>query len=128
MGALPYGVEMRRFGLAFLPLALFVHIGHNLGHLLGGYKIIPVAVAASFGAVVQVPQGDAMLGLAVWRGLQFVLLGVGVALSVWTLRRLCAASASRCPSGRRLFPYVILTAVFALGFAAILSLPMASRL
>jgi len=128
MGALPYGVEVRRFGLAFLPLALFVHIGHNLGHLLGGYKIIPVAMAASFGAVVQVPQGDAMLGLAVWRGLQFVLLGVGVALSVWTLRRLCAASASRCPSGRRLFPYVILTAVFALGFAAILSLPMASRL
>jgi polyferredoxin len=120
--------EVCRFGFAFLPLALFAHVGHNLGHLLGGYRLVPVAVAASLGAPAQIPEGDAMLGLAVWRGLQFVLLAIGVALSVWALRRLCAASAGRCPSGRRLLPYAILTAVFALTFAVILSLPMASRL
>ncbi len=120
--------EVCRFGFAFLPLALFVHIGHNLGHLFGGYQLIPVAVAASFGATVSSPQSDAMLGLAIWRGLQFGLLVVGVALSLWTLRRLCAAQASRCPSRWRLLPYAILTAAFAIGFALILSFPMVTRL
>jgi len=123
-----YGTQVRRFGFAFLPLALFAHIGHNLGHLLGGYRLVPAAVAASFGASVQVPQGSDMLGLMVWRFLQFGLLAAGVALSVWALRRLCAATLTACAPGRRALPFALLTALYAVALALILSLPMASRL
>lgn len=31
--------EMCRFGSAFLPLAVFAHIGHNLDHLFNGYAL-----------------------------------------------------------------------------------------
>ncbi len=123
-----YETQVRRFGFAFLPLTLFAHIGHNLGHLLGGYRFVPAAVAASFGASVQVPQGSDMLGLMVWRILQFGLLAAGVALSVWALRRLCAATPTACAPGRRALPFALLTALYAVVLALILSLPMASRL
>jgi polyferredoxin len=123
-----YGTQVRRFGFAFLPLALFAHIGHNLGHLLGGYQLVPAAVAASFGASAPVPQGNAMLELMVWRVVQFGLLSAGVALSVWALRRLCAATPTACTPRRRVLPFAALAAFYALAFALILSLPMAPRL
>ncbi len=118
--------EMCRFGFAFLPLALMGHIGHNLGHLITGYKLVPGAIAGLIGqtpsvSIVGLPNNWPCLALEI----SLVLIGLG--MSIWALRGVCNARRIVCPQQPRAIPYVGLAVFFASILILLFTLPMVTR-
>ena len=126
--------EICRFGFAFLPLALAAHIGHNLVHFLNGYQLIPTAVVGLIGlgprasAVGPLAGSTVLVGPASlhWIEMAMVLFGMGVAL--WLVWRLCHSRTTAYPHLILAAPYVALAVAYALAFAVVFTLPMATRL
>lgn len=122
----PLRAEIGRFGFAFLPLALATHIGHSLGHFFNGYPLIPGAVAGLFGRP-PATVADAASSLWLWHALEIALVLLGLALAVWSVRRICAAGKVRCAQPLAAAPYLILAALYAAAFIVVFALPMAGR-
>ena len=121
------GVEMCRFGFAFLPLALLAHIGHNLGHLFTGYPLIPGAVAGRLGRP-PATVADAASSLWLWPAIELALVLLGLALAAWSVRRICAAGKVKCAQPLAAAPYLLLAALYAAAFIVVFALPMAGRM
>lgn len=124
-----------RFGYALIPIDVAAHIAHNLFHLLAEGKSVITTAAALVG--VETGEGSAALvGTGTIQALQYTLVALGLAGSIYTARRIAAS----CPppaiapagrSGRRrlvLAPYAMLV----LGIAALnvwlFALPMSHRM
>lgn len=126
--------EMCRFGLAFLPLALAVHIGHNLGHLFNGYRLIPQAIAslvgvgiAATGSWVPAEPGPTV-EIALWQAVELGLVVLGLGIVLWLVVGMCRLRTINCPWPVLAAPYAVLAVIYALAFIALFSLPMGTRL
>jgi 4Fe-4S binding domain len=118
--------EMGRFGLAFLPLALLTHIGHNLGHLFKGYALVPGALARLVG---QLPQSavEGAPNFWLWQTLEIGLVLLGLAISVWAIWRICGLAKVNCSRPLATAPYVILAGLYSTFFITLFALPMVAR-
>jgi hypothetical protein len=118
--------EMCRFGFAFLPIALMGHIGHNLGHLLTGHRLIPGAIAGLFGQAPAVPLEEIPINWP-WVGLEIIMVLIGLGMSIWALRSVCNARRVVCPRQPAAIPYLGLAVFFAVALMWLFALPMLTR-
>src|SRR5665811_751402 len=75
-----------RFGYALIPLDVAAHVAHDLFHLLAEGKGVFYTVGELFGG--QVTGSAALVGNAKIQVLQFAILALGLAGSVYTARRI----------------------------------------
>ena len=122
----PYQQEMCRFGFAFLPIALMGHIGHNLGHLLTGHRLIPGAIASLIGQAPAVPIEEIPINWP-WVALEIILVLIGLGMSIWALRSVCSARRVICPRQPAAIPYLGLAVFFAVALMWLFALPMLTR-
>ncbi len=122
----PLQQEMCRFGFAFLPLALMGHIGHNLGHLLTGHRLIPGAIASLLGQTPAVPIEEIPINWP-WVALEIILVLIGLGMSIWALRSVCNARRVICPRQPAAIPYMGLAVFFAFALMWLFALPMLTR-
>ena len=117
-----------RFGYALIPLDVAAHVAHNLFHLLAEGKSVFYTVSALFGGLPQ--EGSAaFVGNGRIMVLQFAILALGLAGSLYTARRI-AHRRYRTPARRRstLIPFTILITVLAALNVAMFLFPMAHRM
>ncbi|GIG40619.1 4Fe-4S binding protein [Cellulomonas phragmiteti] len=120
-------LNFTRFGYALIPLDVAGHLAHNLFHLLAEGGSVYSTVANVFGASVS---GDpALVGTGTIQVLQFALLALGIAGSVYTARRI-AHRRYRTAERRRatLAPYVAIIALLGAVNVWMFLLPMAHRM
>jgi polyferredoxin len=116
-----------RFGYALIPLDVAAHLAHNLFHLLAEGKSVAYTAAALVGH--DGAHGSAALaGLGTIRALQFTLLALGLAGSLYTAYRIQRGGAAP-RRGRRatLVPYAALLVGLGILNAWLFMLPMAMR-
>lgn len=116
-----------RFGYALIPLDVAAHLAHNMFHLLAEGRSVIYAVAGLFG--VHADGSAAVASPGTIQVLQFLLLALGTALSIYTARRITRRryqSASR----RRatLTPYVAAILLLTALNSYLFLLPMAHRM
>lgn len=116
-----------RFGYALIPLDVAAHIAHNLFHLLAEGNSVFYTVAALFGG--HQSGSNALVGNGTIQVLQFALLALGLAGSLYTLRRITYRRYS-APSQRTstLLPYTILIGLLGALNVAMFLFPMAHRM
>jgi ferredoxin len=121
-----YTTEATRFGFAFLPLALLTHIGHNLGHLFNGYTLVPGALA---GLVDKLPQiaAESAPNIWLWQALEIFMVFVGLAISLWTVRRIFEATKVNSSRLLATTPYIVLAILYAVVFIILFAMPMVTR-
>ena len=116
-----------RFGYALIPLDVAAHVAHNLFHLLAEGKSVFFTVGALFG---RHDEGSAALvGNSTILVLQFVILGLGLAGSLYAARRI-AHRRYLTPARRRstLIPFGILIVVLGALNVVMFLFPMAHRM
>jgi hypothetical protein len=116
-----------RFGYALIPLDVAAHVAHNLFHLLAEGKSVYYTVGALFGQHLDGP--TALVGNRTIQILQFALLALGLAGSMYTARRI--AHRRYLTVARRsstLLPFTILIAVLGALNVAMFLFPMAHRM
>jgi polyferredoxin len=116
-----------RFGYALIPLDIAGHIAHNLFHLLaeGGSVVYTVAALGGYDGT----GSPAVAGSGTIRVLQFLVLGLGVAGSLYTAKRI-AHHRYRTAERRRwtLLPYTNLIVGLAAVNVVLFLFPMAHRM
>ena len=116
-----------RFGYALIPLDVAAHVAHNLFHLLAEGKSVFYTVGALFGG--QQEGSAAFMGNGAIQVLQFAILALGLAGSIYTARRI-AHRRYLTPARRRatLLPFTVLIAVLAALNGAMFLFPMSHRM
>jgi polyferredoxin len=116
-----------RFGYALIPLDVAAHVAHNLFHLLAEGNSVFYTVTALFGAHNSGP--TALVGNGTIQALQFALLALGLAGSLYTARRI-AQRRYLTPTRRRftLLPFTVLIAVLGALNVVMFLYPMAHRM
>jgi len=116
-----------RFGYALIPLDVAAHVAHNLFHLLSEGKSVFYLVGALFGG--QVTGSAALVGNTTIQMLQFAILALGLAGSVYTARRI-AHRRYLTPDRRvsTLVPITVLIGVLAALNVAMFLVPMTHRM
>jgi len=116
-----------RFGYALIPLDVAAHVAHNMFHLLAEGNSVFYAVAALFGAKESGP--TALVGNATIQVLQFALLALGLAGSLYTARRI-AHRRYLTPRRRHftLLPFTALIGVLTALNVVMFMYPMAHRM
>jgi ferredoxin len=114
-----------RFGYAVIPLDLAGHVAHNLFHLLSEGKAVFFNAAALVdyhvtGSAELVSPGTVTM-------LQFVIVGLGIAGSVYTATRIAQRSGSTAPPLQALLPHGIILILFGLVNLYLFTLPMVHR-
>ncbi|HEY8721714.1 4Fe-4S binding protein [Pengzhenrongella sp.] len=117
-----------RFGYALIPLDVAGHIAHNLFHLLAEGKSVFFTIASMFGNAI--PGGSmALVGNGTIHVLQFALLALGVAGSLYTARRITYRRYATAARRRRtLAPYVTIISGLGALNVYLFMLPMAMRM
>jgi hypothetical protein len=116
-----------RFGYALIPLDVAAHVAHNLFHLLAEGNSVFYTVTALFGAHNSGP--TALVGNGTIQVLQFALLALGLAGSLYTVKRI--AHRRYLTPGRRLstmVPFSALIVVLAALNVAMFMVPMTHRM
>ena len=116
-----------RFGYALIPLDVAAHVAHNLFHLLAEGKGVFYTVGALFG---QHQEGStALVGTGKIQVLQFALLALGLAGSLYTARRI-AHRRYLTPARRRstLAPFAALIMVLGALNVVMFLFPMTHRM
>jgi len=116
-----------RFGYALIPLDVAAHVAHNLFHLLAEGNSVFYTVTALFGAHNSGP--TALVGNGTIQVLQFALLALGLAGSLYTVKRI--AHRRYLTPGRRLstmVPFTVLIGVLAALNVAMFMVPMTHRM
>ncbi|HEY5249325.1 MAG TPA: 4Fe-4S binding protein [Dermatophilaceae bacterium] len=116
-----------RFGYALIPLDVAAHVAHNLFHLLAEGGSVFITVGALFGG--QSTGSPALVGNGMIQVLQYILLALGLAGSLYTARRI-AHRRYRAPARRRstLIPFTVLIVVLGALNAAMFLFPMTHRM
>ncbi|NUU16988.1 4Fe-4S binding protein, partial [Cellulomonas humilata] len=120
-------MNFARFGYALIPLDVAAHLAHNLFHLLAEGGSVYYTVANLFGAGVS---GDpALMSTGTIQVLQFALLALGIAGSIYTAKRI-SYRRYRTAARRRstLTPYVVIIALLGAINVWMFLLPMAHRM
>lgn len=116
-----------RFGYALIPLDVAAHVAHNLFHLLAEGKAVIFTVGGLFGTTAE--GSSAIAGAGTIQVLQYSLLAAGVALSVFTARRIAVNRHGDTPRARRVAaPMVATVVLFGAVNAVLFALPMAHRM
>ncbi len=117
-----------RFGYALIPLDVAAHLAHNLFHLLAEGKAVVVTVGSVFG-MSSGTGSTAIVGTGTIQVLQYGLLALGAAASVYTARRIATARHGEGPRARTVAaPYVVTVLLFAAVNAVLFALPMVHRM
>lgn len=116
-----------RFGYALIPLDVAGHVAHNLFHLLAEGKSVFYTVASLFGS--NATGSPALVGNGTIRVLQFMVLGLGLIGSLYTVRRITNRRYS-APNTRTatMLPYTILIGALGALNVAMFLFPMAHRM
>jgi ferredoxin len=116
-----------RFGYALIPLDVAAHVAHNLFHLLAEGGSVFFTVGALFGG--QASGSPALVGNGTIQVLQYILLALGLAGSLYTARRI-AHRRYRTPARRlwTLVPFSVLIVVLGALNAAMFLYPMTHRM
>ena len=118
------------FGYALIPLDIAGHIAHNLFHLLAEGKSILVTALALLGR--ESASGPmAIVGNGTIQALQYILIALGLAGSLFTAHRIAAARSighSRMSRGLLLAPYATLILVLVALNGWLFALPMGHRM
>lgn len=116
-----------RFGYAVIPLDIAGHIAHNLFHLLAeGKNVVTTTVA-----LVGVDGGGGSAAIAdmeTIQVLQYGLLGLGFAGSLYTAWRIASAKQTPGRPWQQFLPFAILLAVFLAINVVLFAMPMAHRM
>jgi polyferredoxin len=117
-----------RFGYALIPLDIAGHVAHNLFHFFGEGK----AIVYTTGELVGIPSpggSTALLGGGAILAVQFALLGLGIAASLYAVRRI-AHKRYQSPRNLRwtLVPFGALIALFGVMNVGLFLLPMGHRM
>jgi len=117
-----------RFGYALIPLDVAAHIAHNLFHLLAEGGSVYYTLAALFGSTADAGSVE-LVGTGTIQVLQFALLALGMAGSLYTVRRI-ARRRYQTSARRRatLVPYVTILGVLGALNVYFFLLPMAMRM
>jgi ferredoxin len=114
-----------RFGYALIPLDLAAHLAHNLFHLLAEGKSILYTGIAFFGGA-QSDGSTALVSSGTIRVLQFVLLALGLGLSLYAVRRIALGRAGQSLVAAT--PVAVLLLAFGALNAVLFTMPMAMRM
>ena len=114
-----------RFGYAVIPLDLAGHMAHNFFHLFAEGKAIAFNTAALFD--VYVTGSLALFSTSTIQALQFGVLGLGVAGSIFTAYKIAQRSAGQRGTLLALLPQLIVLVIFGLVNVYLFTLPMAHR-
>jgi len=116
-----------RFGYALIPLDVAAHVAHNLFHLLAEGRSVFYTVGALFGG--HATGSPALVGTTTIQVLQFTILALGLAGSLYTVRRI-AHRRYLTPARRRatLIPFTVLIVVLGALNVAMFLFPMAMRM
>jgi polyferredoxin len=116
-----------RFGYALIPLDVAAHVAHNLFHLLAEGGSVFITVGALFGGHAE--GSPALVGTGTIQVLQYLLLALGLAGSLYTARRI--AHRRYLTPGRRnstLVPFTVLIVVLGALNAVMFLYPMTHRM
>ncbi len=116
-----------RFGYALIPLDVAAHVAHNLFHLLAEGGSVLTTVGALFGG--QGTVSPALVGDGTIQVLQYILLALGLAGSLYTARRI-AHRRYLNPARRRstLVPFTVLIVILGALNAVMFLYPMTHRM
>ncbi len=116
-----------RFGYALIPLDVAAHVAHNLFHLLAEGNSVFYTVGALLGG--HASGSPALVGNGTIQVLQFILLALGLAGSLYTARRI-AHRRYLTPARRRatLIPFTALILVLGALNVVMFVFPMAHRM
>jgi len=116
-----------RFGYALIPLDVAAHVAHNLFHLLAEGGSVFSTVGALFGG--QASGSPALVANGTIQVLQYILLALGLAGSIYTARKI-AQRRYLTPRRRRstLVPFTVLIVVLGALNAVMFLSPMAHRM
>lgn len=116
-----------RFGYALIPLDIAGHVAHNLFHLLAEGKGVFYSVASLLG--VHSDGSKALVGNQTIQILQFMILGLGLAGSIYTAKRIARRRYS-APNIQRatLRPITFLITLLVALNVALFMMPMAMRM
>jgi ferredoxin len=112
------------FGYALIPLDLAAHMAHNLFHLLGEGLAVPRSVVLWLGGTWE--GATALLNTATIEVLQYLMLGAGIAATVYASYRI-ARSAHGKAGWRALAPQLLLIALLVAVNIYMFAQPMAHR-
>jgi polyferredoxin len=119
--------EVYRYGLAFLPIALMVHIGHNLGHLFNGFHLVPAATLALVDSGDGASQIETAPNTNLWQSVEMGLVLVGLSITLIAVRSLVRQARVRKPWVAAALPFMLLALLIAATFIGIFELPMVTR-
>lgn len=114
-----------RFGYAVIPLDLAGHMAHNFFHLFAEGKAVAYNTAALFDVYVTGPL--ALFSNSTIQALQFGVLGLGVAGSIFTAYKITQRSVGQGRTVRAFLPQLVVLVIFALVNVYLFTLPMAHR-
>lgn len=120
--------EVYRYGLTFLPIALMVHIGHNLGHLFNGVHLVPAATTAlvvdsgKTASLLETPPNSIL-----WQSIEIGLVLIGLSITLTAIRSIARKTAITRPWIVAASPFLLLAILFTATFIGIFELPMVAR-
>lgn len=117
-----------QFGYAVIPLDIAAHIGHNLFHLLAEGKAVAFTAMALFGQK-GLPASPALVGLQTIQVLQYGLIFIGIAASLYAAYRIAMQHDSATGKGWLSFlPYAGMIVLLGAANVWLFFLPMAMRM
>lgn len=116
-----------RFGYALIALDVAAHMAHNLFHLFAEGKLIWYTFEAFLGYVQPVGSA-ALLSAPTIQGLQYSLIVLGTAGSIYAAHRIGRTAYGKSPGMRTLLPYAALLLLLGIVNVALFMLPMAHRM
>jgi ferredoxin len=116
-----------RFGYALIPLDVAGHIAHNLFHLLAEGGSVISTVSSLFGYDGQ-PGSRALVGTGTIQVLQFALVALGLAASLYTAYRIAQRDPSPVRRLTTLRPYAVVIGLLGAVNIYLFTLPMAMRM
>jgi ferredoxin len=114
-----------RFGYAVIPLDLAGHVAHNLFHLLSEGRAVFFNAAAVVDYHVTGPAE--VVSPDTVQMLQFVIVGLGIAGSIYTARKIAQRSGSTTRPLPALIPHIVVLVLFGLVNLYLFTLPMVHR-
>jgi ferredoxin len=116
-----------RFGYAMIPLDIAGHIAHNLFHLLAEGKAVWFTAMPLFGRTA----GDgsaALVSTGTIQALQYLVVALGTAASLYTAKRIAQAHTGTRPWTRTVVPFAAVIIMFAVINIGLFAMPMAHRM
>ena len=127
LNGVPMAQNFARFGYALIALDVAAHMAHNLFHLLAEGKNIVFTALALFGREVH-GVSPALVDAGTIQALQFGLIGLGLAGSLYTAYRIARHAGGERKPLITFLPFAALMTLLAIVNVGLFMLPMAMRM